>query len=124
MALHRVAVAAILGLFVASEIFACSAKNWDPSELVENTPVYSANGRFCVVVRWYPGVADFKSARAGDIADAVAADEKSLTAAFYEGRRLVAEIAIDRGLFGDVLVADSGRYLVVVRGLGGPCSGS
>jgi hypothetical protein len=124
MTLHRFAVAASIALFAASEILACSAKSWDSNEIVENAPVYSANGRFCVVVRWYAGVADFKSARARDIADAAVADANSLTAAFYEGRRLVAEIPVDNDMIRGVLVADSGRYFVVVRGLGGPCSGS
>jgi hypothetical protein len=135
MTLRRLAVAAILGLFAASEIFGCSAKSWEPNELVENAPDYSANRRFCVIVRWYPEIADFTGERAGKIfgldrPDGLDDDSSAgpplpptVTAAFYEGRRLVAEIPIDRRMLRQVLVADSGRFFAVVRGLGGACMG-
>jgi len=49
---RQFALAALLILLGASPVAACSMRNLDPNDLVENTPVYSANGRFCVVVRW------------------------------------------------------------------------
>ena len=133
MTLHRFAVVVSITLFVASEIFACSARSWDPNELVENTPDYSANRRFCVIVRWYPEIADFTGERAGkvfglDRPDGLDDDRDvpplppTVMTAFYEGRRLVAEISIDRNIVREVLVADSGRYFAVVRGLGGVCT--
>jgi len=124
--LRRFEIAALLILLSAGQIAACSMKNLDPNDLVENTPVYSANGRFCVVVRWQEGIADFTSVQAGvffhmdDPAPAEHEDpppRKTVIAALYEtgtsGRRLVAEIPLDINKTGQVLVADSGRYLVV-----------
>jgi TonB family protein len=98
----------------------------DPNDLVENTPVYSANGRFCVVVRWQEGIANFTSVQAGaffhmdDPAPVEHEDpppRKTVIGALYEsgtkGRRLIAEIPLDVNQAGQVLVADSGRYLIV-----------
>ncbi|HYU26905.1 MAG TPA: energy transducer TonB [Thermoanaerobaculia bacterium] len=87
-----------------------------------------------MIVRWYDEIADFKGERAGkvfglDRPDGLDDDRDvplpppTVTAAFYEGRRLIAEIPIDRIKVGEVLVADSGRYFAVVRGLGGVCTG-
>jgi TonB family protein len=120
---RQFALAALLILLGAGQVAACSMKGLDPNDLVENTPVYSANGRFCVVVRWNEGLADFTSQLAGtffhmdDPAPPDAAPPKTVIAALYESgtrsRRLIGEIPIDIEKAGDVLVSDSGRYLVV-----------
>src|SRR5947208_6895957 len=130
-------VALMFGL--AADVLACTGRNWNANDLVENVPVYSANARFCVVVRWYDGVADFTAERAGKVmgfdnpmametADDVRPPRKSVIAALYEsaakGRRLIGEIPIEIESFGEVLVADSGRYVIAVRRLGtGGCGG-
>ena len=120
---RRFTVAALLILLSAGQVAACSMRGLDPNDLVENTPVYSANGRFCVVVRWHEGLADFTNQLAGtffhmdDPAPPDAAPRKTVFAALYESgtksRRLIAEIPLDIEKTGDVLVPDSGRYLVV-----------
>lgn len=120
---RRFTLAALLILLGAGQVAACSMKNLDPNDLVENTPVYSANGRFCVVVRWQEGLADFTSQLAGtffhmdDPSSPDAPPSKTVIAALYESgtksRRLIAEIPLDIEKTGDVLVPDSGRYLVV-----------
>ncbi|HEX7679615.1 MAG TPA: TonB family protein [Thermoanaerobaculia bacterium] len=120
---RRFTLAALLILLGAGQVAACSMKGLDPSDLVENTPVYSANGRFCVVVRWQEGLADFTSQLAGtffhmdDQSPRDAPPRKTVIAALYESgtksRRLIAEIPLDIEKTGDVLVPDSGRYLVV-----------
>lgn len=120
---RRFALAAFLIFLGASPVAACLMKNLDPNDLVENTPVYSANGRFCVVVRWHEGLADFTSQLASaffhmdDAERDVPPQSKTVIAALYESgtksRRLVAEIPLDVEKTGDVLVPDSGRYLVV-----------
>lgn len=130
---RRFAVAAFVILFGARQVAACSGRNWGENDLVENTPVYSANGRFCVIVRWNEGVADFATERAGkafgwdkpkpvDDSEQVVVERKTVTAAFYEikggTRRLISEIPLDIGSVGDVLVPDSGRYVVAVRAFG------
>ncbi len=125
---HRFALAALLILLGAGPVTACTMKGLDPNDLVENTPVYSANGRFCVVVRWHEGLADFTNQLAGtflhmdgpappDAEQDVPAPRKTVIAALYESgtksRRLIAEIPLDIEKTGDVLVPDSGRYLIV-----------
>lgn len=120
---RRFALAALLLLLCASPVAACSIKTLDPNDLVENTPVYSANGRFCVVVRWQEGLADFTNQLAGtffhmgDPAPPDVAPRKTVIAALYESgtksRRLIAEIPLDIEKTGDVLVSDSGRYFIV-----------
>ncbi|HXA19300.1 MAG TPA: TonB family protein [Thermoanaerobaculia bacterium] len=117
------ALAALLILLGAGQLAACTMTGLGPNDLVENTPVYSANGRFCVVVRWHEGLADFTRQSAGtffhmdDPERDVPAPQKTVIAALYESgtksRRLIAEIPLDIDKTGDVLVPDSGRYLVV-----------
>ena len=119
-------------------VLACTAQNWDPNDLVTNEPVCSANGRFCAVVRWHPGVDDFTSERAGKVfgldqpeaVETIAAEEpagppKPLIAALYEvtpgGRRLVAETPMERASTSEVVVPDSGRALVALNLSGGGC---
>lgn len=58
---RRFTLAALLIFLGVGQVAACSMKGLDPNDFVENTPVYSANGRFCVVVRWNEGIADFSS---------------------------------------------------------------
>jgi hypothetical protein len=124
-------------LFGARQTAACSAMNWDPNDLVENTPVFSANGRFCAVVRHHEGITDFTAERAGKVfrfddpeplddfeetADTVPAARRPVIAALYETgarRTLLAEIPLDAETAGSVLVSDSGRFLVVTGGSGG-----
>ncbi len=144
MRVRSLAFAAFVILFNAGQVAACTMTGWSPDSLVENKPAYSANGRFCVVVRWYE-VPDFTSERAGKVfgldngypAGEPGAAEKApppprttVTAALYEfsakGRKPVTEIPLDVGSVVEgpesVLVADSGRYLVAVRGFRiGPC---
>lgn len=120
---RRFAIATLLILFSAGQVAACTMTGLGPNDLVENTPVYSANGRFCVVVRWQEGLADFTSRLAGtffhmdDPERDVPAPRKTVIAALYESgmksRRLIAEIPLEIETTGDVLVPDSGRYLVV-----------
>jgi TonB family protein len=110
----------------AAQLPACSMKSWDANELVENDVVYSSNGRYCVVLRWYDGVADFGSERAGkvfrfdepDREDDAKPVSETFTAALYEVTpkrpRLIREIAVER-LAARVLVSDSGNYIVTLR---------
>src|SRR5947199_7793655 len=63
----RLAALAAFLMLTASPALACSAKNLDPNDLVENPVTWSANGRFCVIVRWHPTIADFTSERVGTI---------------------------------------------------------
>jgi TonB family protein len=125
-------------LVAAASHGAAQLRSWEPNDLIENKPVWSANGRFCVIVRWYPSVPDFKSERAGKVlglddpeplaspidenAAVPAEQERPITAALYEShdgsRELIAELAMDRGIAGHVLVSDSGRYVVVFHDLG------
>src|SRR5215212_3945292 len=132
----RFTFAAFLLLLLGRPLAACSVAAWDPNDLVANEPIYSANRQFCAVVRRYDGIADFTSERAGKVfgldnpepadADAISApapQSETVTAALYEmtprGRRLVAEIPLDRATTDEVLVSDSGMALVAIRHLGG-----
>ena len=118
--LARVFVAVLLVLAV-EQAGACTAKSWQPDELVENTPEVSANGRFTAIVRWHPSIPDFGSERA-DKALRGPDDEvpQTVVAALYEGRRPIAEVPLNARTTGYVLVSDSGRFLVAVD-RGGPC---
>lgn len=104
---------------------------------MENEPVYSANGRYCAIARWYD-VPDFGSERAGKVfhldPEYAGEDDKPrrfserVIVAWYEvtaaGRRRIAELPVSRDM-DDVLVADSGQSLIAVRRIhGGPCAGS
>ncbi len=115
----------------------CSVASFDPDSLVENAPVYSANGRYCVIVRLHP-VADFTSERAGTLfglddpdavtpaPQAVTGDPNTIPAALYEtspARRLLAEFKMSADTVAEVLVSDSGRYVVGVQPLAGGCRG-
>src|SRR5438552_2339016 len=101
-------------------------RGWEPNDLVENTPVFSANGRFCIVVRWYP-TADFTSERAGKVFgldEPDTGEEESprevkpapttVVSALYENvrgsRQLISEITLDNQSAHEVLVlvSDSG----------------
>jgi len=125
--------AAVLAL--AGPADACSLRSWDSNDLVENTPVVSANGRFLAVVRWWPEIPDFTSERAGKVMHLddppvydfegnqvfeAAPRPEFVTAALYDSRRsLIREVAIKQDSFSDVLVSDSGQYLVAYRYFGG-----
>ena len=132
--MFRHAIAALFAVFVAMRADACTPRTWGPDELVENTPVYSANGRFCVVMRWWDGVPDFHSERAGkvlhlDDENFVPPDRPDVViAALYEvsgtSRRLAAEIPIANENAGPVLVPDSGRAVVTFLGVDRACGGS
>ena len=130
----------MLVVFPAARAVACSGRAWGPDDLVENQPVYSANGRFCSVVRWSEGLADFTSERAGtlfhldpengendnpDEKRATPTPRTTVTTGWYESvrdeHRRIGEVAFDVGAASDVLVADSGRYLVAVRRINIPC---
>src|SRR5438445_3508392 len=129
--------ASVLLLLPAVESVACSARQWQPEDLVENEPVYSANGRYCAVARWYD-VPDFGGERAGKVfhldpeyegeEHSSRAFSERVIVAWYEvteaGHRRIAELPVPRRM-DEVLVADSGQYLVAVRRIhGGSCSGS
>jgi len=129
----RVAVAVLL-VSLAANAGACSMRNWDPNDLIENTPVMSANGRYTAVVRWWPDIPDFKSERAGKVLhfdDPPTYDVEGneffesaprpelVTTALYESGVLLHEFAIKQDSFTTVLVPDSGRYLVAYRSFGG-----
>lgn len=108
---------------------ACSLRQWDPNDLLENEPVYSANGRFCVVERYYEGIPDFASERAGKVLgldDVETAGEKpavpprtNVTVALYEigrdRRRLISEFPIPIASLGTLLVSDSGKYVIAAK---------
>jgi TonB family protein len=133
---RRLLFATFLLLAAAPRGAACSGRTWDPNELVENESASSANGRFVAVIRRYAAVPDFTSERAGKVfrMDPEYEDaplpplQKTFTVALYEsgvqGRRRIAEIPILVDEIDQVLVPDSGRYLVAVRNLrhGGGCS--
>lgn len=133
--MRRALLAGFLLLLPAAKGIACSARQWDPEELVANEPVYSANGRYCAIQRQYD-VPDFKSERAGKVMhldpeyDGEDPDSRPFreetAVAWYEvtpaGPRRIAEVQVSRHAY--LLVADSGRYLVAALGIyGGPCSG-
>jgi TonB family protein len=128
-------------LLAASSAPACSMSPLDPDALIENTPVCSANGRFCVVVRRYP-VPDFTTERAGKVLgldnpepiddgqDPAPKPEppKTVIAALYDvtgrSRVLLRELAMEWEHARDVRVSSSGRYVVGFSGLRrGGCGG-
>jgi hypothetical protein len=129
----RLATFAAFVIFTASSALACSGRTFEPNELIENPTTWSANGRFCVIVRWHPTIADFGSERAGtvyglDVPERLTETEprpvpQTVTAAFYElrgrSRVLVAEIPLTPDdAASDVFVSNSGRYVVAVHNLG------
>lgn len=140
--LRRLAYATLLILALGGEASACSGWQWQANDLVTNEPVSSANGRYTAVVRWHEGVRDFTSERAGKFFsldhpeppapfddEEPAADpappQQTVIAALYENaprtRRLVAEIPILREHIDQVLVPNSGQYLVATRRLQAGC---
>jgi TonB family protein len=136
---------------MTSSVFACSMSNIDPNEMLENEPVYSANGLFCVIVRWQPAIPDFTKVRAGTVlsmdqpvddlviegivpASTEMAGEgppppsQTVTAALYQlgghSRVLLRELSLDVDYAREVFVSDSGRYVMAFEGLGRGCGGS
>lgn len=101
---------------LAAIIVACSLATWDPHAILENTPVYSRNGRFCAIVRHNEGVPDFGSSIARELPeyDENTPSRNTVTTALYEERSLIAEIPIDVQAAQNVLVSDSGQYLVAL----------
>lgn len=81
-----------------------------PDDIVENPRSVSANGRFCVVVRQFPNVADFGRMRAGELA----LPDRPLKAALYEikGKRRhhISTTKLDR--WGNVIVGDGGAFVL------------
>jgi TonB family protein len=129
-----------MSLIAASQAPACTMQIL-AGEMIENRPVCSANGRFCLVVRWYPQVADFTAERADQVFAEVKPEPiddseaplpeppTTVTAALYDtsgrSRVLLREISLDVDYAYNVLVSSSGRYVVGFRGLGwGGCGGS
>lgn len=120
-------LAGLLLLLPAAKGIACSARQWDPEEFVANEPVYSANGRYCAILRWHD-VPDFSSERAGKVFRLDSRNDnedyipppypEERTVAWYEvtpaGHRRIAELHVSSSLT-EMLVADSGRYLVMGR---------
>jgi hypothetical protein len=116
--LGRLAWVTVFMLLAVREVAACSMMSWDPDRLLENEVVSSANGRFRAVVRWYDGIPDFTSRRAGDVFPDGEPGRSRVTVALYESR-LLAQIPIDVNRVGEMFVSDSGRYLVALRRLRG-----
>jgi hypothetical protein len=131
--LRPFAAAGAFVVLAASSALACSVGALDPNELIENPTTWSANGRFCVIVRWHPTIADFASERAGtvyglDLPEPLTETEpppvaQTITAAFYElrgrSRVLVAEIPLNADdAASDLLVSNSGRYVVTFHNFG------
>lgn len=116
----RAAFVACLSLMSAAQALACSAMNLREDTLLENTPVYSENRRFVAIRREW-NVPDFKSELAASVWNRALAEQPAV--AWYEetrgGHRLIGEFAIEPR---NLLVADSGRYLVAwENGSHGPC---
>ena len=112
---------------LAAVILACSLPVWYPDTVVRNEPVYSRNGRFCAIVRRVEGIPDFGSKLAGELPefDENAPPQTTITTALYEGHSLIAEIPIDIHALDNVLVSDSGRYVVgVARNSQSTCGGA
>jgi len=116
-------VVAVIVLLSAGELAACNIGHiWDPNEVVENTPVYSANGRFCAIVRWDERIPDFGNKLAGELFNPDAEPDAEpaprpvvVPIAWYESKRLLKEIPESIDAVSAVLVSDSGRYLVAVN---------
>jgi hypothetical protein len=137
----RLAAVAAFIIFTASPVLACTAKAVEPNDVVENRPTWSSNGRFCIIVRWWPTIADFTSQRAGDVMDfgnteqLTPSDTASpppppsmITAALYESRGrshvLVAQMELNRDdAASRLFVSDSGRYVVAFHNVWIACSG-
>lgn len=117
--LRSLALTALIGFCTVAEGFACSMGGLAPDDIIENAPVYSAGRRMCVIVRRYPGIPDFTGVRAGTYLAADDSDDDpptTYTAALYDTAsgppRLRTEIAIDAGTSRQVLLSDSGQYVV------------
>lgn len=111
------AVGLLLSLFACIDAFGCSASSFDPGDLVENDVVYSDGARFCAVVRWYSGIADFTSAPVAEEARFPGWDTPVPTALYATSpgqRKLIAVIPMDRQMAGTIRVASSGRYVVEI----------
>jgi hypothetical protein len=95
---------------------ACSARSWSPEDLVENTPVPSANGRYAAIVREHD-VPDFASDLAANVMreDAPRPERTEIAVYELEGRRLLGVIALGDGDGREVLVSDSGTAVAVGR---------
>jgi len=57
---------AFMMLSTAGQIAACTSTGCPQTRSWRTSPFYSANGRFCAVVRWYEGVADFTCEAGGE----------------------------------------------------------
>jgi hypothetical protein len=137
----RLAAVAALIILTACPVLACEGRNLDPNDLVENPVTWSANGRFCVIVRWHRTIADFTTERVGtvyglDNPEPLTESEveppppsPAVPAVLYESRgpaRVpVAEIALNGiDASSELFVSNSGRYVVAFHRLGmGGCSG-
>lgn len=64
-AVLALAFASSLGL--TSSAPACSVIAWEPGDVIENPVFTSANGRFVLVARLYPGIPDFGTMTAGEL---------------------------------------------------------
>ena len=120
-------------MFLAAAILACSLASIDPNAPVANPVVCSPNGRFCAVLRLDPAIPDFTAtvrAASVDPPDYLEGSEQNwdlqppavpdppstTTAALYDARRrLLVEIPLPVETLDEVLVPDSGRFLVAVE---------
>ena len=101
-----------------------------PTDVVENPKTYSANQRYCVVLREYERLADFKEDMLANVTDPETGSESprtTITAALYEmngeSHRLISEMKLDVDASRFLLVSDSGKYVIAIQPLvGGFCA--
>ena len=92
-------------------------RSYQRGELVENPRFHSANERFCLVVRQYDRLGDFDAKPAEvvfrwDEPRVESEPPEEVTGALYDGNHLLATFPIRRTHAQDILVADSGEYVV------------
>jgi len=118
-------IAAVLLVLGAMLVHACEIILPGPGDLVENPATYSANHRYCVVLREYERLPDFTEDTYANATDRDS-PHTTITAALYEmnaeSHRLISEMKLDAGNFRELLVSDSGSYLIAVKPVvGGFC---
>src|ERR1051326_1300480 len=103
-----------------------------PTDVVENPKTYSANQRYCVVLREYERLPGFKEGMLANVTDPETGSEwprTTITAALYEmngeSHRLISEMKLDVDASRFLLVSDSGKYVIAIQPLVGRyCEGS
>ncbi|HKO00263.1 MAG TPA: energy transducer TonB [Thermoanaerobaculia bacterium] len=110
---------------IAAAVLACSVATISADTAISNPESWSANGRYCAIVRWHEDIPDFESRRAEDVEPEKL--KTVVTVALYERGTSrpepIREIAIDANDARQLLVSDSGRYIVGIGGTSGGCTG-